>query len=370
MECLGSGPPNAKLMAVAEAPGGEEERQGRPLVGQAGQEFDRMLAEAGIDRTAIRCDNLFHERPPSNKLKEYWCTNKATATEMYLGQRDALMEACPAYDWPNTYNWAPLYTGKYLLPEHLPALQRLKEDILKVGPNLVVALGGVPTWALLGKSGIKKQRGAIVESTLIPGLKVLPTWHPAFILRVWEQRLTGVADLMKARYECETPKIIRPKREVWTHPTLADLKLFYNKYIKDCPLLAFDTETAHGQITHISFAPSIDRSICIAFVDKTKPGYSYFQDPIEEASFWRWVIFVLESEIAKLAQNGLYDMQYLWIPHHTPVRNYIEDLMLLHHSLYTELEKGLGYLGSIHTNEAPWKLLRDRAKETVEKKDD
>ncbi|KKL46727.1 hypothetical protein LCGC14_2342680 [marine sediment metagenome] len=146
---------------------------------------------------------------------------------------------------------------------------------------------------------------------------------------------------------------------------------FYQKYIKDCDLLAFDTETRKGQITCISFAPSPTIAIVIPFVEKTpNPDYNYWKDPEDEKSAWRFVQKVLDSPVPKLAQNGLYDLQYLWTPHGISVRNFSEDTMLLHHSIYIELPKGLGFLGSIYTEEVAWKLMRTRSKDSVEKKDE
>ena len=370
MECKPTGPTDAKLFFVAEAPGSSEEQQGKPLVGSSGQEFDRCLREAGIDRLTCRLDNVFHFRPPENKFHLNWCVTKKGAEKLYKVQRIGLVETCPEYPWPNTYTWAGVGQGKYLKPEYLPELQRLREELIRVKPNLVVTLGGVPTWALIGTAGITKLRGVVAESSLVPGLKVLPTWHPAYIQRVWESRLTLIVDLVKAKREMEFPEIRRPQRSVYINPSLDDIKAFRDKYIRSAPLLSFDTETARKQITCISFAPTVDRAIVIPFVDYTKPGYNYWKNPKDEAEAWRLVQELLNLPMPKLAQNGLYDLQYLWFVHGIVVKNYLEDTMLLHHALYIELKKDLGYLGSIYTDEAAWKLMRHRPKDSVEKKED
>ncbi len=370
MECKPVGPTDAKLFFVAEAPGSTEEQQGKPLVGSSGQEFDRCLREAGIDREACRLDNVFHWRPPNNKLHEEWCSTKKTVAQSYTEQRDNLVSLCPDYPWPNTYTWASVGQGKYLNPEHLPELQRLKEEIISVRPNLVVTLGGVSTWALLGTAGITKLRGVVTTSSLVLGQKVLPTWHPAYIQRVWESRLTLIVDLVKAKREAEFRDIRRPQRKIHINPSIQDIKDFRDKYILNCPLLSFDTETANKQITCISFAPTKDRAIVIPFIDREKPGYNYWADPRDEVEAWRLVQEILKLPMPKLAQNGLYDLQYLWFIHHISIRNFYEDTMLLHHALYIELKKDLGYLGSVYTDEAAWKLMRTRAKDSVEKRED
>lgn len=370
MKCLPTGPSPAKLMLIAEAPGQNEEREGKPLIGKAGEELNRMLVEAGIDRSICRIDNVFHDRPPDNKLHDSWCRGKKEVSEAYLEIRESLVDAWPDFDWPSKYTWNSLQQGKYLMPEHLGALPRLRDEILKTKPNLVVALGGTPLWALTGVGGIKKLRGTVMIASLVPGLKILPTWHPSYVGRVWSERLTCVVDLTKAGQECEFPDIRRPSRKIWINPTLPDLDTFYDLYIKGKPLLSFDTETSRKQITHISFATSKDVALVIPFLNKDKPGYNYWPTQEEEVAAWKFVRKVMTSDIPKLAQNGMYDLQYLWIAHGIPVKNYAEDTMLLHHALYLELPKDLGYLGSVYTNEASWKLMRTRGKDTVDKKDD
>lgn len=77
---------------------------------------------------------------------------------------------------------------------------------------------------------------------------------------------------------------------------------------------------------------------------------------------------MLETEIPKLAQNGLYDVQYC-IRNGWPVRNFTHDTMLRHHSLYPEMEKGLGFMGTIYTDEQPWKMLRNRHRDQLKLED-
>jgi len=167
----------------------------------------------------------------------------------------------------------------------------------------------------------------------------------------------------------EFPDIRRPERWVTINPTIKDL-LDYQPRIEGAKVLAFDTETAHKQITCISFAPNPEHAIVIPFVDRSKSGYNYWARPEEEVQAWRFVRRWLGFPMPKLAQNGLYDLQYLWKIHGIPVRNFFEDTMLKHHSIYIELKKDLGFLGSVYTDEASWKLMRTRAKDMVEKKDD
>ena len=132
----GYGPDRPKIIAVGEAPANEEEKLGRPFVGNAGQLLRRHLMQNGLDPDQIYMTNLSLIRPPADKMKNFF--NPADGEPLL-----------------------PIYQG----------LARLKQDILDRKPNLILALGAHPLWALtgLGKwnpdpeirayTGIKEWRG-------------------------------------------------------------------------------------------------------------------------------------------------------------------------------------------------------------------
>ena len=62
--------------------------------------------------------------------------------------------------------------------------------------------------------------------------------------------------------------------------------------------------------------------------------------------------------IKKRLQNGVYDIQYLWHTWRIRTMGFDDDSMIMHHVLYSELPKSLGFMGSVYTNEASWKLMR------------
>lgn len=95
----------------------------------------------------------------------------------------------------------------------------------------------------------------------------------------------------------------------------------------------------------------------VPFVDLTLANGSYWGGPEEEFAAWSCVRALLESTIPKVWQNGLYDLQYLSRMGIRPRANR-EDTMLLHHSLFPEMQKGLGFLGSIYCGESEWKSRR------------
>jgi hypothetical protein len=121
----------------------------------------------------------------------------------------------------------------------------------------------------------------------------------------------------------------------------------------------------------VGFAPSPERAIVIPFVDNRKENGSYWASPSEEVAAWKWVRRYLQHieqpEIEVLGQNFLYDMNWLWTKLGFTPRNYSRDTMLKHHAINPELEKGLGFLGSIYTDEPAWKTMRGKGLFTIKR---
>jgi len=132
------GNPEARLMFVGEAPGADEDKQGLPFVGKAGQLLDRILEAAGIDPDEVYITNVVKCRPPGNRT--------------------------PLPDE------VKVCTQLWLLPE-----------IEIVRPQIIVPLGSVATQFFLGqKVPITKVRGKWFEWN---GIKIFPMFHPAYLLR-------------------------------------------------------------------------------------------------------------------------------------------------------------------------------------------
>jgi uracil-DNA glycosylase family 4 len=338
-----------KIAFVGEAWGEHEERERIPFVGPAGWQLNSMLTEAGIRRADCYFTNVFNLRPkPTNKIENLCATRKEV--------RHAL---------------PPLSSGKYIRDEFLPELDRLYAELNGVDPNLIVCLGGTAAWAILRDGRISKLRGAVADSPVLPGRKVLPTFHPSYILQGgYEARYVTILDLQKARRESEFPEIRRPQRTIYTEPLPQDLEWFLYSHIVPASFLAVDIETRDNQITCIGFAPSAQCALVLPFEDLRRPSLRYWGDAKAEADAWRWVRKALDTPVPKIFQNGLFDMHRLWRTYGIPVRNAEHDTMLLHHALQPESPKGLDYLGSIYTSESAWKLgIRLKHKGTIKKED-
>lgn len=362
------------ILLLGEAYGSNEAKISAGFVGAGGIELLRMLNEAGI-LTLSSEDFAF--------IKRFYDTSDPLCI-------DAIWRLHPEVYRTNVFNFHPhgndlatlcgpkptavtgypaLLKSKYLRREFIPELERLADEILAVDPHLILALGNTALWALAGTVGISKLRGTTRLSThTVTGYKLLPTYHPAAVLRQWELRPTTVMDLMKAHREMGFPEIRRPKREIWIEPTLEDIGVYIVEHIKGCTTLSVDIETSGNQVTCIGLSPHHTTSIVIPFHDSRRKNRSYWASGRDESQAWRLVRGVLEDRgIPKVFQNGLYDIAFLWRSVGVKVLGAEHDTMLCHHALQPESLKSLGFLGSVYCDEGAWKQER---KTTTIKRDE
>jgi uracil-DNA glycosylase len=365
----------AQIVLVGEAWGREEELCRKPFVGAAGQELWRMLGEANplvAPGLHAQVASQLHS-PGWFRPREEWLFAAGIAITNVLSFRpmaNSLDSLCvKKAELPKDYKFPPLVRGKYLHPQWLPELDRLEKELADWKPNLVVAMGNTASWALLQSTNIGAIRGTISRAAALTTSKVLPTYHPASVLYQWSWRPILVADLMKAFREAKFPEIRRPARTVKINPTLEDLQQVLQKFRQNPPgIVACDIETERGQIKCVGFGWSPSEALVVPFVDWTRPGHSYWKSLQAEWEAWKFVEAILMSEVPKVGQNFLYDIQYLSRVG-IRMRNILHDTMLRHHSIFPELQKGLGFLGSIYTDEASWKLMRKQKMDT-EKRDE
>ncbi|MBP5671888.1 MAG: uracil-DNA glycosylase [Victivallales bacterium] len=150
---------HARVMFIGEGPGEEEDKQGVPFVGRAGQLLTRMIHAMGLDRSAQDAEhgcyiaNIVKCRPPGNRNPE---SDEAAACLPYL-----------------------------------------KRQIELVKPEAIILLGAVPLNFLMNRKGITAARGKWLD---YQGIPVMPTFHPAYLLR----------------FERTREKFIEEKRKVWS----------------------------------------------------------------------------------------------------------------------------------------------------------
>jgi uracil-DNA glycosylase len=343
------GAPNTKLLIIGEAPGEDEERTGVPFVGASGKLLDNLLALAGLSRNQFNVTNVFTERPPGNDLKTHW-----TSTKTELKKAGYSMAAR-----------LPPLNKRYLLPEHEHHIARLHAEIDQLNPTFILMLGATALWAVTGESRIGQNRGTILA---LPGGRTgLATFHPAMVLRQWDQRPLVWADLSKAAKHLAgtlTPPIMR---EFCIDPTFDEIEHVYDRFWNNPQWdLGVDIETDPriGQITTISFCtPAL--GICIPFYNKaTLPEMcNYWHTAAEEAKAWRWVQRFGALPNKKVGQNFLYDHQYLLEDLDLRIHNLCDDTSILQHCLQPELPKALAVLASLYINEPAWKFMRESSKD-------
>jgi DNA polymerase len=332
------------LMIVGDYWTEEDENKGRPLSGSSGKLLSSMLAHKGIDMDKAYITCVFNQRISDLKSR---CGPK--------------VEGIP--------NYPPLFPNKYIPVSLAPELLRLFKEIRDVKPTCILALGNVATWALLKTPGIKKLRGAPLYyyAGLNQNVKVLPTYHPTAVFKDYSLKPILHADLDKLSEELKFPEIRRPQRHIWIEPTLDDLVRFEQEHLLSASRLSVDIETSGTMITCIGFASSPEVAIVVPFTSASSKDGSYWGSIDEELQALAWCRKWCNSSISKVGQNFLYDMQHLWRNYGIRIGGHVDDTMLLHHALQPELEKGLGFLGSIYTREASWKFMRH--KETIKRED-
>lgn len=360
------------IFLVGEAWGDSEAKLGKPFVGASGVELIRMLADARIisltfaDRDNI---NRFYRFNDPKAIAAIWAMHPEVYPtnvfnrlaprgdlEIFCGPKSVAIPGYPA-----------LLKSKYVREEFESELDRLQSELLDHNPNLVICLGNTALWALAAQTGITKVRGTTLESThVVSGHKLLPTYHPSAVNRQWELRPTVIADLMKAKREAEFPEIRRPQREIWIEPDLDDIRRFAAEHIAGCDLLSVDIETSGTRITCIGFAPSQRVALVVPFDDERTKSGCYWPSVQLEHECWALVREILAGPEPKLFQNGAYDIGFLLRAYGIRVNNASEDTMLLQHALQPESLKGLGYLGSIYSDEGAWKHMRKKH-ETVKR---
>ncbi len=331
------GPRQTRLVIVGEAPGRQEDVEGRPFVGGSGVILNLMLERSGIRRSEAFITNVCHVKPPKND-----------------------------------FAWFIKPTPR---PELIQGLLQLKADLEEIKPNLVLAMGAQPLRFLTGKQEITKWRGSILPCSLVPGLKVMGTYHPAYIMRQWDYKAVAEFDLQRAAKQMEFPEIRRPQRNLILNPSYEE-SINLKRELLQARWLAVDIEcvdTPHGwQLSCVGFSDDASRAVVW---------------PCDEP--WKMTIIheLCESHVPKVFQNGKFDVSVLATNHiKVPIESYQWDTMYGHHSLFTEsasgsdeisslggkkkqaaLQKGLAFQTSIYTDEPYYKDDGKLWKETNDK---
>jgi DNA polymerase len=343
-----------KILLCGEAWGEREARFSHPFVGASGAELGRMLAQTNLapeihTKYPSELDMIMHWK----KLRERHGIDTANVFNLHPQGNNIDLFFTSAKE--GMANLPPLRPGKYLKPEFMPQVENLWRKVEDEKPNLVLALGNTACWAILGESKISTIRGTVKTSPKL-GVKTLPTYHPAAVLRQWNLRTVVLSDFEKAKREAEFREIRRVERFVTVEPTLSEISEWIER---PADFYAVDIETYGKLISMIGFARSPSDALVIPFMDESKDTWSHWSSVEDEVEAWKFADKLLRKPIPKVFQNGVFDLSYLLRAGLRPAMCN-GDTMLLHHSLYPEMLKGLGFLGSIYANEQAWKPMRKK----------
>jgi len=338
---------------VFDFPSTDEQRIGEIMVGSTGKMFHKMceILNLNVDNCLL---TYALAQKPAQENPAHFFHNKKSYNALIKDKK-----------WRSKY---PVNGFGFLKEEYESEIARLENKLNACEPHIIIAMGSLALWALTGLDKIGTYRGTILRSNLTGGTKVLPTFSPSAVIRNYDFRPVVLSDIKKGISESVTPSIEIKERELWIEPTLEDLKKFEQQYIREnnaaCPL-SFDIETDGDFITCIGFAPSDSVAIVVPFKDTRKEKQNYWTDTKHEQQAWAWVKDILENEkITKVAQNQTYDVSWLAYKQNINVKGKIQDTMHAQHALQPEQQKGLGFLGSIYTNEGAWKTMAKFSKST------
>ena len=305
------GPKNAKIYIVGEAPGAEEIADKRPFVGVSGILLRNCLRRHGITEASARFTNLCQRRPKGNIFASVISTRDVEA-----------------------------------------GVEEIASDLREFKPNIVIGLGNWPLWFLCKRSGKKgagtgigKWRGSFLKC-ILPGceeIKVIPTFHPAYIVRNYDEYPIFDHDLQRAEKDSTFPELNYPEYKFIIDPR-GDELLFWTEQLCNSEYLACDIESVKSS-THIlchGFAPDEKTAVVI---------------PHSSTDFQRVSALteIYQSQAKKIFHNGgVFDIPMLAL-NNFEVKNYYWDTMVAQHVMWGELPKSLDFLTSVYTRQPYYK---------------
>ncbi len=339
MTLLQKGNRKAKILIVTDEPSAHDVKTGTPINGGAGTYLDQLLGKAGLTRSEVFITHIVHESSPIRDFS-YWLRQ---ANIMKL----------------------------------VPGLMQLKADIASINPNVIVALGPHALKILTNKVGIDKWRGSILPCTLVPGHKVVGTYHPSFMLKVYDYKAIAGFDFRRVVEESHSRAIVYPERLIYlpggkvtyrvgTEWVVEERAYDVDEILNDmlgAEYLSTDIECHpddHGgwQLTCCGFSDRHERALVI--------------DAFSGSNITR-IARACAHPIKKVFQNGTFDYTVL-AERGIICNNFAYDTMLGHHTLFAEsssgqdensnlagkkrqaaFAKGLGFQTSIYTREPYYK---------------
>jgi uracil-DNA glycosylase family 4 len=297
------GPRPARLMIVGESPGREEESEGRPFIGQAGQLLDRAIEVSPLRREEIFITNAVKVKPRGDKSKFF-------------------------------------FEGGAPTPAYLGGIIELGQEIQEVQPNIILAFGNYALWALTQETGVFEKRGSPIRAKLGQAW-VIPSIHPAWYLRSrqWQKSPILEWDVRKAARLSVEP-FSPPEREYILEPSEQELMTALERF-RRAETLSIDTEWYSPE--HLAYMGITD-----------SPDFAIVVEPYDD--FRKTILQeMLRLPVPKVMQNAMFDVVAL-ARLGFDVANMADDTMVAWHWCWPRLgEKSLNFISSVMTDEPYYK---------------
>lgn len=320
------GPVDSRVMIVGPFPSAEDVVKNHPFTGAVGWELDKMLKEAGINRANCFLTHVVGERPPSGDIANWIAFKKNDITTAHVQAGD-----------------------KWVLPVMKAGLELLQKEIEMVKPDIIIALGDLPLWALTEKWGIAKWRASQLQSQ--NGSKVFPMYHPSVVHRQYDLRPILVQDLRVAKHYITHDW---PTTD-WHFQTRPSFETVWQQLKELCEMcdtgpttLSIDIETRAYHLACLGVSWTKNDAICIPFMEL---GKEHYWSESDEAEIVYMLYKLMTHPNARIVgQNFIYDAQYIVRAWHF-IPNFARDTMLAHHVLFPAMQKSLDFICSMHNEQ-------------------
>lgn len=317
--------PDAPIAVIGEAPGEDEDKYGRPFVGTTGQVQDKIQGIAGLRREDCSFLNVLKCHPPTvNGIKN---NIKTADAHKAIG-------LCQ--------------------PRMLAELQSLRAK------KVIVPVGNTSLRSLGIDAPIGEARGSTFDTQYG---QVLPTWHPGYIVRQWQEYDTSIRDWKKIkRYAFGMNKPL-PAENFHLFPTVLEVEQLCSEINSRKLPIGVDIETYYARPTTtalklISFSWSPSDALVIPFINEA--GNYVWANEDEEERVIMAVGSVLENpNIEKIFQYGIFDITVL-LNHGFKVVGPIFDIILAHYLIYEPVAHDLAFIVSTYADYPAWKLTKGK----------
>lgn len=323
VDCAMDGTFFSDKVIVAEAPGEREVIQKLPLVGASGGLLWRTLHKrTGLSRKDFYITNVVKHQLIEKKSSGESARKEITKNELAL--------------------WFELLVWEL---GHLPNLR------------YVVVMGNLALQAVAKRSGITSWRGSVLDVDLpdhscggVRSVRVICLNNAAAVIR--EPKLEVTFNMDVARIKRVLDGTHAPTEVSTTlYPSIGQIDKFVEDAQRSGDVIGTDIETIGGATACVGFADTPTTALCIAFRTKTDQVYSVQ----EEVHIWRKLQTLFKSSTKFIAQNGMFDVTWLWYQDKLLIPRLYFDTMLAHHTLYPQLPHNLGFLTTQYTDNPYYK---------------